>query len=570
MPLSSAGLSVTLQQPGLLATPEVHLALACLRRLADPADTLASAEIVALKSSRTPEEWLVHRLEYLAAGNPSCRWGLTDTALEPGLLRLEGLRDRLELLSPAEVLDEVLAVADVRRDAKAWGPTLSRSAQRLANLETLRGLAIQYQDHCRTQRGSATVGGLLLWLYALADASLDLKGADGQADAVQVSTYHRAKGLEWPIVICMDLESRIQGRLWGVTALSEGEAVNLQAPLANRRLRYWPWPFAGLSKGVAVARRIAESAYGWTDERKQISEAVRLLYVSFTRARDLLILPLQKGAGARPWLDTLQADWLIPRESCLGLPDGGEVPCVTERLPVPLEMPPVRHDPVQNWFPVAGSPTRKMPAQRQPSTAPAVSGASIGRVIELGPSLVLAGRPDAEVLGEALHNILAADLIDPRNPGRKRMAAAAMQRFGLAEALGEDEVLECARRLHECLSTNFAPQALYVEWPVDGFFDNGQRLHGWIDLLVDTEAGWILVDHKSFPGSREEWPERALAYSGQLQAYKTAVQRATSRRVLSQWIHFPVSGGLVEVVLGGEAQQPHVEHTKRCPICADR
>ena len=44
--LSALGIPVATAQPGLLATPEATLALACLRRLNVPGDTVATAEIV--------------------------------------------------------------------------------------------------------------------------------------------------------------------------------------------------------------------------------------------------------------------------------------------------------------------------------------------------------------------------------------------------------------------------------------------------------------------------------------------------------------------------------------------
>jgi len=40
-----------------------------------------------------------------------------------------------------------------------------------------------------------------------------------------------------------------------------------------------------------------------------------------------------------------------------------------------------------------------------------------------------------------------------------------------------------------------------------------------------------------------------LSYTGQLEAYRRAVVQATERPVISQWIHFSVGGGLVEIIL---------------------
>ena len=88
-----------------------------------------------------------------------------------------------------------------------------------------------------------------------------------------------------------------------------------------------------------------------------------------------------------------------------------------------------------------------------------------------------------------------------------------------------------------------------AEWPVTAVMDNGQTLSGWIDLLLETEDGWVVIDHKSFPGGRGDWADKAVGYSGQLDAYRRAVETATGRPVVSQWIHFSVGGGLVEVKL---------------------
>ena len=63
---------------GLLETPEVSLAKSCLRRLADRADTLATAEIMALADCADPEEWLVDRLRWLDGDGDAMAWGEAD------------------------------------------------------------------------------------------------------------------------------------------------------------------------------------------------------------------------------------------------------------------------------------------------------------------------------------------------------------------------------------------------------------------------------------------------------------------------------------------------------------
>ena len=103
------------------------------------------------------------------------------------------------------------------------------------------------------------------------------------------------------------------------------------------------------------------------------------------------------------------------------------------------------------------------------------------------------------------------------------------------------------------LHARFNPRRLLVEHPVEKRQDNGQVLRGWIDLLAETAAGWIVIDHKSSPRPASEWDDEAVGYSGQLAAYVGAL-RAAGMECAGCWLHLPVGGALVEVVL------PHTPH----------
>ena len=179
---------------------------------------------------------------------------------------------------------------------------------------------------------------------------------------------------------------------------------------------------------------------------------------------------------------------------------------------------------------------------------PPVVSATIGRQLEVGPRLSLQGNPDVEILGKALHNIFAADLIVPDHDDRATMAAGVLENHALSAYVAVDDVLACAARFQQFLNENFRPLNIYCEWPVTMVLENGQRMNGWIDTLFETEEGGIIIDHKSFPGRRSEWDQKALSYSGQIEAYRQAVTHATGRPVASQWIHFSVGGGLVQLV----------------------
>ena len=107
-------------------------------------------------------------------------------------------------------------------------------------------------------------------------------------------------------------------------------------------------------------------------------------------------------------------------------------------------------------------------------------------------------------------------------------------------------------RVRTALNARFAPRRMLVEHPVELVQNNGQVLHGWIDLLLETEVGWIVVDHKSSPRPRTEWADEAVEHSGQVAAYARALRRA-GLKCAGCWLHFPVGGGLVEVVIDEES-----------------
>ena len=545
--LATRGIPVSLSRTGLLATPEACLALACLRYLIDADDTLAATEIVALKEVTEPEIWLESRLQALADGLPESRWGLEGTFVSETLTALDGQRRQLAVLSPLEALELALHLGDVERTALAWGPNDSRAAQRLANIEKLRAYATQYEDECAKERSAATAGGLLLWLRSLADSKLDSRGIDTGVEAVQVLTHHAAKGLEWPAVICTDLDTDVRSGYWGQSIVSEMDKTDMEHPLANRRIRYWVKPFGKQAAGIDVYERISESRIGTEDLRRQQAEAIRLLYVSFTRARDLLVLPLPGKKKAFPWLALLEADWFTPTDGVMQLPDGRQID-VLHRLLQANESPPVPDSSLPRlWFPPRRPAEFRPPALLSPSAFPPVAGATVASTAAIGPRLSLLGGADMQAVGDALHAIIAASFFIMDEASRLQMIKETLQRFQADRHLQPGEVAMMVQGLHQWLQATHGAYEAFPEWPIHQVQANGQLLSGWIDLAVRTERGWLLIDHKSFPGAHDDMLERALGYSGQLAAYAHALQEATGVPVMSQYIHFAVAGTMVTV-----------------------
>ena len=162
-----------------------------------------------------------------------------------------GLVDRLP---PAEVLDRILAASAYSVELRDGHPAQARE-----NVKKIRSLVRRVQN-----RGYATMAHVADHIDHL---SGDVSNAVVDAfDAVNLMTVHAAKGLEFPIVMLVDL-----GRGTGLA----GAAIRVATDTAGE-----PWV------GVSPYRTPADQEERFRD----LEETKRLLYVAATRARDRLYL----------------------------------------------------------------------------------------------------------------------------------------------------------------------------------------------------------------------------------------------------------------------------------------
>ncbi len=112
------------------------------------------------------------------------------------------------------------------------------------------------------------------------DAPIIEEGTGG----VRLMTVHRAKGLEFPVVVLADLTAK--------------EAPGEPARSTDPRRRLCAMRLAGCSPPELLEQREAEQA-------REREEAARILYVASTRARDLLVVPAVGDERREGWLATL-------------------------------------------------------------------------------------------------------------------------------------------------------------------------------------------------------------------------------------------------------------------------
>jgi len=533
--LESRGIRVCMPRPALLATLEGRLAVAGLRLWADPGDSLAEAGIAYLTEyPESGDAWLTRVVEKAGArpfdDNPAIRAILEARTACPGA-------------SPVEALDAVMGSARLVETCHRWGNTPAR----LANLEKLRSHAVIYQAGRLEEGAAATVVGFYQHLMALVEAQGDDQGEASGQDAVTVSTWHRAKGLEWPVTVLFDLDKKPHDNpALGVHALTDGTGMNLDDPLAGRWIRYWPYPYGDTSSGIPFNERLAACAENVAAVDRERREHLRLLYVGWTRARDRLVLAGRKKAlatGMASLLKVGEAEGITEPESdevtWAGIPVR-----VKQRMAAPAESPAPPSTP-RPMLP-EGTPREYPPAVIHPSALEVVGTA--GEPAVLGEPTRVSGNPEWPDLGNAVHGFFAADR-EGYAPGlRREIARRLLEGWGVSSSLTVDSLLEMSSRLHRWIGSNWPGAARSSEVPLTMQDENGSIITGTADMVLDLGDRIVLIDHKTFPGSRTQAVEEAIGYAGQLGAYRRMLEASTGKPVIACYIHCPVPGIVVPVL----------------------
>lgn len=571
MELGRRGIRASIAREGLLATPEGVFVEAALRRVLDRADTLAEAELSALSGfdDTDPDQWLTEKIEVAE--------GLRTSESGARLAALDAIRQIANSLSPSEVVDRVLSALDLAALAARWPDP----EQRLANLDALRALAHEYEHRCQHEHESATIAGLLRY-FAEAAEKLVVRDEEIASDhqhvtqgehGVTLITYHRAKGLEWPVVVLGSLGRGPRRDAFDVTPATDSRQFNPTDPLRDRWIRYWPWPF-GSQKTCAFADRAARSPEGLAIAERERRERVRLLYVGFTRARDHLVLALRRGrkSFATGWLDELAGEDGKPLVRMSFEEPDDEAETVVVCTPTGAE-------PYEGRYWVFGANDQPDPltlrAQCSSFARPEQLAAD-GPLYRISPSCAQTDWPDLpalqvaeidrygariplgraedvtwNVVGDTLHAFFASDLPGLPNAVRIARAERLIDAANLRSLLAPDALLVASNELGAWINRRWPGGRSHREIPISARISSSggtRQVDGVIDLLLETADGFVVLDYKSFPGASSLWGGKAAELAPQLAAYARALE-CTGARVCETWFCFPIGGGAVRVAL---------------------
>ena len=508
------------------ATAEIRHLMLALRAADDPTDALAL--VAALRSPlygcSDVELW-----EWKQADGSWNPWAAPPSGLEQhpvaeAIAHVRSVAERIAWTSPADML---AALADERRafDLALDGPDARDVWRRLRY--------VIEQARAWSDAGGRGVRRYLQWarLQASEGRVADTILPEHDLDAVRVMTIHAAKGLEFPITIVAGLTTKpnhtaTAGVVW------TGDT----------------WMLAGKGDdGVFVAHQPIDEQMGDAERR-------RLLYVACTRAVDHLVVSLHRGVPPKSNSDYQDHRKLTSAELLWAVGAAPESSVAQTLTPVMRSRVRSVVDPVQlEWSdPVTWADERERALARSSRR----TGVAATRLAEeliathqrdeiddagLDKRPVNVERPPWQrgrygtSIGRAVHGVLQfCDLADGHDIDTlSRAQCAAEGVIGL-----EAQVAALAR------SATSAPivrtvaagaehwRELFVAAPV------GERtLEGYVDLLVRTAEGLVIVDYKTDQWSAgTQSSERIARYRLQLAAYGAALDA-----VLGE----PVIGGLL-------------------------
>ena len=463
---------------------------------------------------------------------------------------LEAFAKSIRHHSVPDRVNEIIARFDLYGVCGHWGNPDSRRG----HLNLVRQAADEYADKSQMLGAPADVRGFLSFL----DDFKPETRFDNTAEGIKVLTYHKSKGLEWKIVILYALdEYKEVTSISGVTVL--GDPTCPDGILAVPQIPDKTWAQNCVERS-AEAKTILEQK-----RAAQEGEEKRLLYVGFTRAKEAVVTV---SKDTEPGVLTRLCPTVGSRETTL--PDGDKVdiwgiPGVVSHYAAFTADPDavstevaeaMRYKDTGFFLSAERLKTDIMVKYHSPSCwrDPAVqAAASVDTVKDFGSRTDIAhNHLDDNVFGDCIHHIFAA-CAPGSHEQNMAVAARTLKAFGIDDADAPAKAVGCIETFYDWLTEAYGPyMAVEHELPVRYTDDNGRVFSGDVDLIWQTQNGCVLVDYKTFPGSRgdlfnkesEHW---AGGYASQLHVYAEALSRDGRGAPLACLLYYPVEGLVLSV-----------------------
>jgi ATP-dependent helicase/nuclease subunit A len=470
---------------GFFDAPEVQDLQALLRFLARPESDLRVAEFLRSRFVRLSDAALVALAPQLSrvlldSDPPSAALDAVDAVLlARARAGVERWLDLSRRVPPGEVLDVVL-----RESAYVFELRGRRLDQARENLKKVRALVRRVEN-----RGYVTIDRLASYFETLR-AGDDSNAIVQAAGAVNLMTIHAAKGLEFPVVFVVNLHTPGRGRPAGFSVIEQG-------PTGEPEVTFGSTPATEL------------------EDRREIEELRRLMYVAVTRARDRLYLAAEVDRQGRMKRGTRSLAALLPASLAATFTEAqatgsGQVTWISEHgrfvsaVCRPAEPP--RHLPRSAGAP-AEVPTPAVVHPIQPSGIVSRPASSVWlTAVPDGAAAPRGTRADRDVddrlAGTLVHRMLQRRLDPGADPAQLNLDAARLltvtERVDLVD---ETPTVARAIRLFRAAWDDLDLAALLTrgtprfEVPFSWFDPDqpGVCLRGAVDCLVERPDGGIVV-----------------------------------------------------------------------------
>ncbi|HEX8938149.1 MAG TPA: double-strand break repair helicase AddA [Sphingomicrobium sp.] len=470
--------------------------------------------------------WDQDRLRELAYGRKGSLW--------------RELRQRAgEFRDAHDALAELLAIADFTTPSRFLETILTGPMQGRRRLYSRLGMAsrdaIDELMNSALEFERSEVASLDRFLAWFLRGTVDVQRDPGQpANEVRVMTVHGAKGLEAPVVILADATAD-PARL-GRTPLTldieiEKAAV---APLLRPKKDERCPPFAEVILD---------------EEKRDLEEHLRLLYVALTRAADRLIIsgvmPKAKKDGSDPrpansWHGIVERAMVAigaePGVDHISLRYGSAARVREKRAKRSVELPPVV---VPDWA------LRPAPPEARPPRPLAPSAIAIDD--ESAPP------PSEAMRAAALRGIWIHQLLErlPAVPDSERPQAGDRwleRSAGLVDAsLREDIVTQVCNILSDARFSALFGTGSLGEAPLAATLPDGRVIAGTVDRLCVEDHKISVIDFKTgrVPSSEANIPN---AHRAQMAAYAEALQVIFPGRRISASLLYTAGPKLIELM----------------------
>ena len=551
--LHKAGLKAAISRTGLLETAEAKLTLACLKYLLTPSDALSAAEILLLTNQMTLEKMVESRLAWLLADPTAVRnhWATEGTLLD----QLLQIRPRIADLSASEILNLVLDELDLRRLVAPLGYL----NQRLDNLDRLRHYALDYESACNRLHSAASLSGFLLWINDLAHNQQDAQGSGESEDAIKVLTYHRSKGLEYPVTVCHNLDEPLKERIWGLNLVSETAEPDIDNILGNRWLRFWVNPYADQFQRTHLEETLKQTEEWTAASRQALEEEARLLYVGLTRARDYLIFPTVRKPSR--WLNRVfnQGDESIPTldpnsEETPFYHNGKPLLCVTECIIKPKDFPEAQPDARPVAFHSERLGRRQVPRAHllidPVGEWPPGFHFSCNEPKPFAPWLAFKG-DYSTALGKSVQTLLGVGLYPQTDAQLLQTIRKQLQIREVTDSVSPEQMLQHISAFRAFWEKQYPMSSALVQFPLEGW--QGKRLlQVQPDLFLENEDSVVAIQFANFAEGMKKWKQHAQSLAPLLGWTRMLLGQLFPDKKVALWVVFGAEGQVVEIEVRSE------------------